>query len=126
MERRQDRLEDAIERLTEISSDLNKMIAVHDQRINHNEKSMTSLENVVERRREESDSKLKDVYETIRSEDKNIIIELNKMRAEQKTQHDEISKKMTAMEKIIWVYMGGFSVIMFLLSNIDLITKFIK
>jgi hypothetical protein len=126
MERRQDRLEDAIERLTEISSDLNKMIAVHDQRINHNEKIVSSLENVVERRREESDSKLKDVYETIRNEDKNIIIELNKMREEQKSQHAEISKKMSAMEKIIWVYMGGFSVIMFLISNIDLITKFIK
>jgi len=126
IEKRQDRLEDAIERLTEISSDLNKMIAVHEQRINQNERSVSILENVVERRREESDSKLKDVYDTIRNEDKNILVELNKMREEQKTQHTEISKKMTAMEKIIWVYMGGFSVVIFLITNGSALLKLFK
>jgi ferritin-like metal-binding protein YciE len=126
IEKRQDRLEDAIERLTEISSDLNKMIAVHEQRINQNEKSVSLLENVVERRREESDSKLKDVYETIRNEDRNILVELNKMREEQKIQHAEISTKMTAMEKIIWIYMGGFSVVIFLITNGSALLKFFK
>jgi ferritin-like metal-binding protein YciE len=126
IEKRQDRLEDAIERLTEISSDLNKMIAVHEQRINQNERSVSILENVVERRREESDSKLKDVYDTIRNEDRNILVELNKMREEQKSQHFEISNKMTAMEKIIWVYMGGFSVVIFLITNGSALLKFFK
>ena len=126
IEKRQDRLEDAIERLTEISGDLNKMIAVHEQRINQNEKSVSLLENVVERRREESDSKLKDVYETIRNEDRNILVELNKMREEQKIQHAEISTKMTAMEKIIWIYMGGFSVVIFLITNGSALLKFFK
>ena len=126
VEKRQDRLEDAIERLTEISSDLNKMIAVHEQRINQNERSVSILENVVEKRREESDLKLKDVYETIRNEDRNIISELNKMREEQKNQHAEISKKMTAMEKIIWIYMGGFTVVIFLITNGSAIFKLFK
>lgn len=126
VEKRQDRLEDAIERLTEISSDLNKMIAVHEQRINQNEKSVSILENVVEKRREESDLKLKDVYETIRNEDRNIISELDKMREEQKNQHAEISKKMTAMEKIIWIYMGGFTVVIFLITNGSAIFKLFK
>jgi septal ring factor EnvC (AmiA/AmiB activator) len=126
VEKRQDRLEDAIERLTEISSDLNKMIAVHEQRINQNERSVSILENVVEKRREESDLKLKDVYETIRNEDRNIISELDKMREEQKNQHAEISKKMTAMEKIIWIYMGGFTVVIFLITNGSAIFKLFK
>lgn len=126
VDKRQDRLEDAIERLTEISSDLNKMIAVHEQRINQNERSVLILENVMEKRREESDSKLKDVYETIRTEDRNILTELNKMREEQKHQHAEISKKMTAMEKIIWVYMGGFTVVIFLITNGSSILKLFK
>jgi hypothetical protein len=126
VEKRQDRLEDAIERLTEISSDLNKMIAVHEQRINQNEKSVSILETVVEKRREESDLKLKDVYDTIRIEDRNIISELDKMREEQKNQHAEISKKMTAMEKIIWIYMGGFTVVIFLITNGSAIFKLFK
>jgi carboxyl-terminal processing protease len=58
---RNNRMEDAIEKLTEVSSDLNKVIAVHEQRLNQQEKQMGNLETVVERRREESEIKLKDV-----------------------------------------------------------------
>ena len=50
---RNNRMEDAIEKLTEVSSDLNKVIAVHEQRLNQQEKQMGNLETVVERRREE-------------------------------------------------------------------------
>ena len=39
-ETRQSKIEDAITKLTEISSDLNKMIAVHELRLTHQEKSM--------------------------------------------------------------------------------------
>ena len=59
---RNNRMEDAIEKLTEVSSDLNKVIAVHEQRLNQQEKQMGNLETVVERRREESEIKLKDVF----------------------------------------------------------------
>ena len=38
MERRQDRMEDVVDRLTNISADLSKMIAVHEQRLNQQEK----------------------------------------------------------------------------------------
>jgi hypothetical protein len=116
LDRRQDRIEDAIERLTEISGDLNKMIAVHEQRLIQQEKQMTSLEDVVEKRREESEIKLKDVYDTIRTEDRSIIQELNKMREESTIQHEKLSLKINTMEKSLWVYMGGLSVITFLIA----------
>ena len=116
VEKRQDRIEDAIERLTEISGDLNKMIAVHEQRLIQQEKQMTSLEDVVEKRREESEIKLKDVYDTIRTEDRSIIQELNKMREEANVQHEKLATKINTMEKMLWVYMGAFSVITFLIA----------
>lgn len=116
LERRQNRIEDAIERLTEISSDLNKMLAVQEQRLTQQERTVGLIEEMVERRREEYDKKLQNVYDVMSREDNKILDELEEMRKEQKTQHKEISDKMTALEKIIWMYLGGFSVLVFMIT----------
>jgi len=92
-DRRQDRIEDAIERLTEISADLNKMLAVHEQKLIHQEKAMVNIEDVLEKRRQELELKLTSVYQTMRDEDRNVVSQLEAMRKEQKDQHDFISKK---------------------------------
>ena len=116
VERRQNRIEDAIDKLTEISADLNKMLAVQEQRLSQQEKSMGIIEDMVEKRRAEYDKKLQNVYDVMRVEDTKILEELEEMRTEQKEQHKAISDKMSALEKIIWMYLGGFSVIVFIIS----------
>jgi uncharacterized coiled-coil protein SlyX len=115
-ETRQVKIEDAITKLTEISSDLNKMIAVHELRLTHQEKIMDSLEDVLERRREESDAKLKTVYETMRTEDRLIIAEINKLREEGEAQYESLSGKINNMEKMMYTYMGAFTVVAFILA----------
>jgi chromosome segregation ATPase len=115
-DRRQDRIEDAIERLTEISADLNKMLAVHEQKLIHQEKAMINIEDVLERRRQELELKLTSVYQTMRDEDKSVLTQLEKMRKEQKDQHDLISNKISTMEKIMWTNVGGVTLVGFLLA----------
>lgn len=116
-EKRISRIEDAIERLTEISADLNKVLAVQEQRLSQNEKSMSVLEEVLEKRREEYDRKIQNVYDVMSREDNKILEELELIRSEQKEQHESLSKKIQEMQKILWVYMGGFAVVVFLLTN---------
>lgn len=111
-----DRIEHAIEKLTDISSDLNKMIAVHDQRLMQNEKTVSNIEDMLEKRREEAEIKLKDVYDTIRSEDRNILLEITALKVETSSQYEKISHKITDMQKFIWSYTGAFTIIAFLLS----------
>lgn len=134
MEDRRDRIEDAIERLTSISSDLNKMIAVHEQRITQQEKHMTYIEDTLERRREESEVKLKDVYDTIRSEDKHILDELNKMRAEAAERHEKnrqeadardhkLHEKISKVEKVVWMYIGGVTLLVFIINAAPFFSK---
>jgi tRNA 2-selenouridine synthase SelU len=110
------KIEEAIDKLTDISSDLNKMIAVHEQRLNSQEKFMENIDEMVEKRREEGDIKLQNVYDTIRSEDKNILEEINRLRVETTTQHVILTEKINKMEKMTWMYMGAFSVISFLIA----------
>jgi chromosome condensin MukBEF ATPase and DNA-binding subunit MukB len=112
-----DRIEAAIEKLTTISSDLKSMLAVHEQRITQQEKVSTNLETVVEKRREELDIKLKDVYDTMRDQDNNILEEISKLRSESSEQHKTLSNKINQLEKYIFMAIGGATAITFVLTN---------
>jgi len=120
-------IELAIEKLTNVSIDLGKMLAVHEQRLNQQEKQMENLEETVEKRREEAEVKLKDVYETIRTEDKNILIEISNLRNEAAFQHEKLTERMIEMEKTIWMYMGGLTALfLFLTYGQNLLKVFLK
>jgi len=122
--RKQDKIEDAISKLTDISADLNRMLAVHEERINRQEKNVTYLEDVIEKRREESDIKLKDVYDTMRSEDNKILTELNAIRKEAAEQHTKIGDRISSLENKMFMYIGGVSSIIFIITYGSQILKF--
>jgi predicted lipoprotein len=101
------RLESAIERLTEISSDLKAMIAVQEQRITQHEKQAEAVEVKLEKRREELDQKLKDVYDTIRTQDKAILDEIKAIREEHNKHYQCLNDKFNTVQKFIWMSIGG-------------------
>lgn len=110
LEMKQTKLEDAISKLTEISADLNKMIAVHELRLTHQEKITDSLEIILEKRRDEFDEREEKIYETIEKEDAKIVERLDES-------FDKFSKKIADLEKMMWVYGGGFALAAFVLAN---------
>ena len=125
-DRRLDRIEQTLEKLADVQIDLTKMLAVHEQRIQSSEKHVSSIEDILERRREESDIKLRDVYETMRSEDKNIIAEIHQLRDETTKQHQILTNKIASLEKYIWMYIGGFTVVTFVVTHGDKILRILK
>lgn len=113
--RSQDKLEDAITKLTNISADINRMLAVHEHRISSQERYMEEVEQLLERRRTEIEIKVQEIYSTIKEEDRRILDELNKLRDELFRQHEIMELKMNQIEKTIWTYLGGFAVLTFIL-----------
>jgi cell fate regulator YaaT (PSP1 superfamily) len=111
-------VESTLERLTEIAGDLKTIIAVHDQRIQQQEKETLLISTTVERRREELDKKLKDVYDTIREQDNHILKEICDLREESNKQHKILSEKISALEKYIFIAIGGGIVITWILTNL--------
>jgi hypothetical protein len=99
LEKRQSKIEDAITKLTEISSDLNKMIAVHELRLTHQEKITDSLEIILEKRRDEYESREGKIYEHVDQS------------------FEKLSKKITDLEKMMWIYGGGFALAAFVIAN---------
>lgn len=125
LEKRVDRIEDVVTKLTDISGDLNKIVAVHDHQIAQHERQMGMIENMLEARRLDHEIKLKDVYETIRAEDKIMLAEVAALRKEANDRHDKINERFTKIEKILWTYMGGFTVVTFCIAYGPNILKFL-
>jgi len=112
-----DRIEAAIEKLTNVSVELKQMLAVHEQRISQQEKVSDELHDVVEKRRDELDLKLKDVYDTMRDQDKSIVEEIAKLRKESTDQHNILHSKINQLERYIYVAIGGGMVVTWILTN---------
>ena len=106
-----DRMESAIERLTDISSDLKAMIAVQENRITQHEKQAEVIEVKLEKRREELDTKLKDVYDTIRSQDRAILEEIKAVREEHNRHYICLNDKISTIQRYIWMAIGGGTVL---------------
>jgi len=119
-----DRIEAAIEKLTTISSDLKSMLAVHDQRISQQEKLSDELHDTVEKRREELDIKLKDVYDTMRNQDNVVLDHIESLRKESAEQHKVLSDKINKLEKFIWLAIGGGIAASWMISFIFNYSKF--
>ena len=112
-----DRIETAIEKLTNVSVELKQMLAVHEQRITQQEKNSDELHMIVEKRRDELDIKLKDVYDIMRQQDNSVLEEIAKLRKESSEQHHILHSKINQLEKYIYVAIGGGMVITWFLTN---------
>ena len=120
-----DRIETAIEKLTTVSIELKSMLAVHEERLNRQEKTTGDIQITVEKRREELDTKLKDVYDTMRDQDNNILREIANLREESQEAHKQLTNKIGQLERFIWMAVGGGMVLTWVITNLAQIFKIV-
>jgi len=117
-----DRIENVLTRLTDISSDLKAMLAAHETRINQQAKDTEVIFKLLEHRRLEIDTKIDEIYTHMNDKDDKILTELKVHREASAKEHETLSKRMTQMEKYIWLAVGGGTV---LASIIPYLIKYI-
>jgi chromosome segregation ATPase len=110
-----DRLDMSIEKLTELSSNVSRLLAVHEEKFDNQQKVNSYFTNILEQRRTEMDNKLEDIWD-----------ELKDIRDEQRKQHQEINDKLSKFERFIWMAGGGGVVIGLILSYGPVIMKMVK
>lgn len=130
-----DRLDVTIEKLTEVSSTVSQLLAVQGSRLEFHEKVQEKLQDLVEKRRQETDDNIKSVYNRIEKVEKDLLTDMEntedriikKIEEMQKSgtdQHEKINKGITdridRLEKWMWTAVGGGIVIMWLLNSIDI------
>ena len=110
------KIDDAIQRLAAVSADLSRMLAVHEQRITQQEKSTDQITFLLEKRREDLESKLREVYETMKEEDGAILEEIKKSRVASDQHHERLEAKVTKLERLALLVTGSALTVGFLLG----------
>ncbi len=126
-----DRLDVTIEKLTEVSSTVSQLLAVQGNRLEFQEKIQEKLQELVEKRRQETEANIKDVYVRIEKVEKDlqndmaesenkIISKIDSLQSSGTQQHKEMGERLARLEKWMWSAVGGAIVIMWILNHIDL------
>jgi len=109
-----DKFDITINKLTEVSNNLNKVIAVQDSRIDTQEKAIEIVHKRITDMKDEIHEELSDHYQVI-------LEKIKELQVEQKIHADEMSKRVDALEKWRYIVMGGSVALGFLLSKVNII-----
>jgi ABC-type siderophore export system fused ATPase/permease subunit len=125
-----DRLDITISKLTEVSTSLSQLMAVHEAKLTAQDIVMKQTTDLVEKRRVEVEDKVQQLHARISSGEKelstkienqydDLMTEIKEMRAESVKQHNALGDRINTMEKWHWIVIGGAIVIGTLLSQFN-------
>ena len=130
-----ERLDITIEKLTEVSTTVSQLLAVQGNRLEFQEKIQEKLQDLVEQRRQETDSNIKNVYkriekvetacyDDINSTSDRFIKHIDDIQTKNTNQLNEINKsindRINKLEKWMWSALGGGIVLIWFLNQIDI------
>ena len=116
-----DRLDIAIEKLTDVSNSIHRMLAVHEEKIARQEEAIFEAEQQIENRRGELLVKIDELHSRITTNTKEIMTAAAQQHADQNKEiqkiKDELVARVGVLEKWRHVLIGGSIVVGFLLHK---------
>jgi len=106
----QGRLDTAIDKLTDVSTSIKSMLAVHEEKIQQSEKIDEVIFNKIRERADELDVVYRDLNKEISQVEKRLLIEIKSLK-------NDISGRVGVLEKWRWLILGGSIVIGWVLSK---------
>ena len=106
----QGRLDTAIDKLTDVSTSIKSMLAVHEEKIQRQEQ----VDDIIFRKLKERDSEVDDIFRDLQREmdqvEKRLLNEIRSLR-------NDIGGRVGVLEKYRWIILGGFLAIGWILSK---------
>lgn len=126
-----DRLDNTIDKVSDVFTSVSQIIAVHTNRLDSQEKVTTEIKVEMEKRKSETERSINNVgkrmenvesrlKEEMEENHNKILEELKEIRKESQEQHKELSDRLTNLEKWTWIVIGGAMVAFTVIQNIDL------
>ena len=116
-----DRLDVAIEKLTDVSNSIHRMLAVHEEKIARQEEAIFQAEEQIEVRRSELSKRLDELHSRITTNTKEIMsaaaVQHKQQNKEIQKIKDELVSRVGVLEKWRHVLIGGSIVIGFMLHK---------
>ena len=104
------RLDTAIDKLTDVSTSIKSMLAVHEEKIQRQEQIDDVIFTKLKDRADEIDNVYRDLQREINSVEKRVLVEIKSLR-------NDISGRVGVLEKWRWLIIGGSIVIGWVLSK---------
>ena len=121
MEKLHVRLDDAIGKISEVSNCINRMLAVHEEKLANQEEAVFAAEELIEQRRTEFSNDIKELHSRITTNTKEIMSVASKQHKEHSEAisklHTDINKRVGVLEKWRHVLIGSSIVIGFILHR---------
>ena len=116
-----DRLDIAIEKLTDVSNSIHRMLAVHEEKIARQEEAIFEAEQKIEVRRSELLVKIDELHSRVTTNTKEImtaaVVQHQQQNKEIQKMRDELISRVGVLEKWRHVLIGGSIVIGFMLHK---------
>lgn len=120
-----DRLDIAIEKLTDVSNSIHRMLSVHEEKIARQEEALIATEDQIERRRSDLEKKIDDLHSRITTNTKDIMGAAAIQHLEQNKEiqkiRDELSSRVGVLERWRWIIIGGSIIAGFIIQKYMLI-----
>ena len=122
------RIDNAIEKLTDVATSIKQMLAVHEEKIQQQEAADKALYDLVENRRAEADKKLEDVHSRINTTSKEfkelLYLTEQKLMIEIRSMKNGFAERVGVLEKWRYLLIGGCIILGLILSgNFGMIVK---
>ena len=116
-----DRLDIAIEKLTDVSNSIHRMLAVHEEKISRQEEAIFDAEQKIEVRRSELLIKIDELHSRVTTNTKEIMTAASAQHQQQNKEiqkmRDELISRVGVLEKWRHVLIGGSIVVGFMLHK---------
>ena len=116
-----DRLDVAIEKLTDVSNSIHRMLAVHEEKLTKQEEAIVDAEQKIEIRRAELSKQIDELHSRITTNTKELMIleasQHEKHSKEIKRLSDSINNRVGVLEKWRWLIIGGAIIAGFILNK---------
>ena len=115
------RLDIAIEKLTDVSNSIYRMLAVHEEKIARQEEAILDAEQKIEERRTELSTKIDALHTRISTNTKDIMSASALQHMEQNKEiqkiRDELSSRVGVLERWRWIIIGGSIIVGFIIQK---------
>ena len=117
------RLEVAVDKLTEITISLKGMIAQQEQKLTRAEQTDDDIFITLESRRKEWDNDLKELHSRVTTNTRELrehqVQSENKLLSEIRAMRNQLSERVGVLEKWRWIIIGGSIIVGLMMSNPD-------
>jgi len=115
------RLDSAIDKISDVTNSINRMLAVHEQKLSSQEEEILSAHEIVEARRIEFHNEIKSLHERITTNNKELLKLMSEQHMDQTQQLNNLKSELTGrvamFDKFRWLLIGGSIVVGFILHK---------